>query len=249
MTSATVALGMFAVLTVPQVWADDAARAEDAAEVQGPVVRVVDEHVSITASETPTSELLVRIAAEGAIEVRGRVTDSRPVTVEFRDVPIRRAVRRLIGEQSFTMRYGADGSLRRITLRSAPVETAPAARRPVNFQTALRRHPPIRVTGALRRQFGKSEVALTRLLRVVRAQPAGPLRTEAMTRFLRVVERDRELRRGLREMTSAQLVQFLRQYGGQNARDLAVFLRAKARDASVRQRVAGAMRALPRQRG
>jgi hypothetical protein len=245
---------MVALLTVPQVWADDGARAEDAARaddgagVQGPVVRVVDEHVSITATETPVSDLLARIASEGDIEVRGHVADSRPVTVEFRDVPIRRAVRRLIGEHSFTMRYGADGSLRRITLRSVPVETAPAVRRPVNFQTALRRHPPIRVTGVLQRQFGKSEVAVTRLLRVVRAQPAGPLRTEAMTRFLGVVERDRELRSGLRAMTSAQLVQFLRQYGGRNARDLGTFLSAKARDASVRKRVAGAMRSLPKQR-
>jgi hypothetical protein len=110
----------------------------------------------------------------------------------------------------------------------------------------LRAYPKVRVSGVLAKQFGKNEVPLTRILRVVRIQPAGPLRTEAMTRFPGIVEGDRNLRRGLRDMTSPQLLLFLRKQGGRNAGDLARFLAAEANDANVRQRALRAVRSLPK---
>ena len=231
------------------------------AEPESTVV-VSDGQVDISASETPVSELLARLADEAGFEVLGQVADPRAVSVEFEGVPLRRAVRRLLAGQNFTMRYGADGELRRITLRSPPVERSregrtAAARRSaqgrrasrITFQTALQRHPPIRVTGALARQVGRSEVPVTRLLAVVRAQPAGPLLTQAMTRFLQVVERDQTLRQAWRDMSPAQIHQFLRQYGGGNADQFARFVAAKAADANVRQAAAAALRSLPAGRG
>jgi hypothetical protein len=243
----TVALGVILAMSAPGVRGAD----EEAVDT-APVVTVVDERVSISATATPVTDLLALIGTEAGIDVRGHVADPRSVTVEFRDVPIRRAVQRLIGEQSFTMRYGTAGELRRITLgwtieESSQPETRQAARQ--NFETALREHPHIRVDGLLARQFGKNEVPITRLLSVVRIQPEGPLRTEAMARFLAEVESDRILRRGLRELTSAQLLQFLRRYGGRHAPELARFLAAKAKDASVRQQAVTALRTLPKSRG
>lgn len=159
------------------------------------------DRLTLRATDVPIDRLLAEIAAVTKVTIRGTAS-SRPVSVDFRSVPVREGLLRIFGEESFMLRYGSDGTLRAIDLLArgeatpvAPVPVASPSRRPPlaeeEEQAAILRRT-VRMEGALADALGTEQPALGQVLHAVLGQTDGALRAEAREQTLAAFARDPE---------------------------------------------------------
>lgn len=211
-----------------------------------PAVTFRDGRLSVDATDVPTMTLLARIADVTGATVSGTVTEPAAVTISFRDVPVRQAIDRIVGDTNFTLRYGADGTLRRISLRgrSLPPPTRGRAKPRhgrILFQRAWLKRPAEKIPRSLAEALGAERLPLPRLLRSLRTLQDASLRREAVTTFVRSIERDPVLRRSWRAMQPAEVASFMRQQAGPQAREAIQSLAAVTQSARMRAQAAAAL--------
>jgi hypothetical protein len=215
-----------------------------------PLVRYADGHVTVRADGAPLSGILERLADAASMRLRGEVVSDRLVTLRVTDVPLRQAVERLLVDQNFTLRYGADGQPRRLTLRGQPIVRPPSrgrtgrvaqsGRAPLLFRQRFGSHPPLRIGGILAGALGGAEARLPRIARAT-ADRNPAIRRAAMRRMLTAIEVDPLLRTGFEAMTVHDLAAFARANALQYAPELTSFLAVHAGDGGVRRRARAAL--------
>ena len=85
-----------------------------------------DDRLTVHAEKVPLADVVREIGRQSGAEIVGEVRKPREVTRQFDGVPLFDALVRLLGEQNFTLRYGSEGKLRRISLLGEPLAaTAP----------------------------------------------------------------------------------------------------------------------------
>src|SRR5262245_10302812 len=82
-----------------------------------PHVDYRDDRVTLRASESALKDILDELGKQSGAEVRGQPAETGPVTLQLEAVPVREALERLLGERSFTLRYGEQGRLKAIELK------------------------------------------------------------------------------------------------------------------------------------
>jgi signal transduction histidine kinase len=211
--------------------------------------------VSAELHDVPRDAALQALAKALGAEVWGAVRDPVPVSHRFADVPIARALDRLLGPQNFLLRYGADGRVASIELIGVAQPPAPAPERgkpaaEARFDQLLARHPPVPVTGALRTAVRQDTTPLPQLVALAILQPDAQVRTDAARTVLRAVEDDATLRAAmlerLRGADTAAIVRLARQRGRTRAEELLGLVSREARTPLLRVRAAQALAELER---
>ena len=117
----TASLAVFVVLVT--------AGAPAAEELAG-AVRYTKDRLTVHAQGVPLRDIVGEIARQGGADVLGEVRKPRDVSEDFEDVPLAKGLERLLGEQSFALRYSREGDLRTIKLlgeaRAAATPSLPA---------------------------------------------------------------------------------------------------------------------------
>jgi hypothetical protein len=103
----TAALAVFAVLVMAGALA---------AEQFAGAVRYAKDRLTVHAQSMPLTDIVSEIARQSGAAIVGEVRGPREVSEDFEDVPLANGLERLLGEQSFTLRYTREGNLRTIKL-------------------------------------------------------------------------------------------------------------------------------------
>ena len=98
-----------------------------------PVIRYADGRMSAAIDGMPLADVLTALSAETGASVRGDIAEPRDVTIHFEDLPIDRAIARLLGSENYTLRFGPSGELLVIYLRGQPAP--PPERGKITFRT------------------------------------------------------------------------------------------------------------------
>ncbi len=102
-------------------------------------VRYTADHLTVHARGVPLAEILSEVARQGGAKIVGEVRKPRDVSEDFEGVPLAKGLERLLGQQSFTLRYGRDGDLRAIVLlREALAPAASATLAPPAQEAGVR---------------------------------------------------------------------------------------------------------------
>jgi len=217
-----------------------------------PTITFRDGRLSVEATDVPTMALLARIGSVTGATVSGTVTDPATVTVTFHDAPMRQAIDRIVRNNSFTLRYGKDGSLRRIALHGPdgyePPPTAANLRGRRRFQRAWLSHPRMTLDGTLATALGLQQIKLPRLLRSVRKVGDRGLRRKIAITFTHTVEASADLRRPWGSMTPPELATLMKQQTGIHAREVLTDIAAATRSARTRAHARKALAILSQER-
>jgi hypothetical protein len=96
-------------------------------ESPAPRIEYRDDRLSVHLDHVPLASVVDAIGKQSGAEIRGTVTAPRDVTTAFENVPLNDALKRLLGDESFTLTYGEQGKLRAIELRGGPDSAKPLA--------------------------------------------------------------------------------------------------------------------------
>jgi hypothetical protein len=194
-----------------------------------PVVRASASRVTLDVRDLPRAELLRALAAASGFELRGTVEDDAPVTVRVDDEPLPDALRRVLGEQSFLVSYGAGGAPRvvellgasgeRVVATSASAPAEPSAEAPARVSNEAGGAPPLpgsrrphpvngRVAGAL----GKQEASFDELVALAARTDDAALRRAAVEQGLAVLQAEPELREAVLATVNRAPPQILARY-------------------------------------
>lgn len=83
-------------------------------------VRYHDDQLDVKLDKAPVTAVMTDLAKQSGAELRGGVTNPRDLTLEFRNLPLNVAMKRLLGEQNFTLTYADGGKLKVIRLLGGP---------------------------------------------------------------------------------------------------------------------------------
>ncbi|MCW5889658.1 MAG: hypothetical protein KIT14_03820 [bacterium] len=173
----------------------------------GPLVRMDGDRLSARLADVPPAEMLELLRSATGAEVRGAGADPAPVSVAFDDLPLDEGLVRLFGSRNFTVVFGDDGRVRRVTLLGAtadepPPVIAPAVAAappavpvvPPSPHRLLNRSVALPVGSRIARHMGTAQATLQQLLDVALHDPDASLRAEAVRAGLGGVELQDDLR-------------------------------------------------------
>lgn len=211
---------------------------------QPPVFHYADGRLTARIDGVPLGDVLDALARETGAEVRGEVLAPRDVTMRFDDLPIERAVDRLLGPQSFTLRYGADGRLQSIDLGGLPA--GPPAR-PEDPETGaapdLQWHR-VPLTPGLQRALNREYAPLAAVIDAAAHRSNARVRAEATQLVVTTIETDPALRKSILGMSDAALAALLRQFAGQRVADVVGGIMGAARSFELRTKAARVLQEL-----
>jgi len=186
--------------------------------------------------------VLAQIADATGAQLSGVVADPPTVTIALHDVPVRQAIDRIVGDTNFTLRYGGDGTLRRISLagRVGSIEAGRASAE-VRFRRAWRLRPPIRLQGALASALGTTHLPPSRVLRAVRTLDDRAIRKKAVRAVVASIEADPTIADAWKSMTGAELAAFAQRNTGPHAFETLANIAAATNDPKVRAQVKAAI--------
>jgi len=213
-----------------------------------------NDRLTIRAHDTPIGEVVDALKRQSGAEVRGAVPGGS-VSAEIDTLPLREALARLLGEQSFTLTYGEDGRLKTIELKGGPVAKRPSIERVPASQhggrdagkgrarwqaiaNAFSDAGPVPVTGLLRQVAGSDTASWDFVLRMTSAKDR-TVKSEAIRTGVRAVEDDADMRESLlailRSMDDQELVTFVRAMAGSIDDDPEWIMKAIARAARTEE--------------
>jgi hypothetical protein len=223
-----------------------------------------DDRLTLRADETPMEDVIDSLKRASGAELRGNAPDQN-VTAILDDVPLREALERLLGSQSFTLTYGDKGRLKTIELKGGPVAAkherrgAPGMSQRVHDDKENPRwmavldslFRPVPVNGRLREIAGSDETGWDLILQKASQHDDPDLRTDAIRAGVRAIERDPAMHEAmmgaLRAMDDEQLTQFVSAMARSVDDDPETFLKSIVRfshDVEVRSRAKVVMREL-----
>jgi len=254
-----VALAVMVTVTLARAATDEDPGAEvEAPENQEVAVYVEGDRVTAT-FESATPDVIVREVASGlGAEIVGGVQGGDPVTIDLEDVPVDRALERVLGGQSFTIVYGLDGSVRRIRLHGAPQEAPPSGATTTKKSTAAgNRILPhqlfdveVRIpsVGPLAEHVGGDTATLGQLYRIAVDQDEAALRIAAVDASMAAIESDPSLQASvdslLETTDDSALSGLVRGSAGKRANELVSRILSRTRRPQVRQRAVSILRQL-----
>jgi len=206
-----------------------------------------DDRVTLRAHDTPLADVVDSLKRQSGAELRGSAPD-RGVTAELDAVPLREALGRLLGEQSFTLTYGESGRLKTIELKGGPVAKAPSGSTPAShgggrdagkgparwaaIASTFTDAGPVPVNGLLRQVAGSDTASWDFVLRMTGAKDP-TVKSEAIRAGVRAVENDADMRDSLlailRSMDDQELATFVRAMAGSINDDPESIMKAIAR--------------------
>jgi hypothetical protein len=248
-------LATLLVVAAPARAADDATgdATPEAAAVSVAADRITGEFVGV-----PVDEVLRQIALATGADIVGSPVEARQVTIKLDDVPIERALPRILGNQSFSLVFDAEGGLRRVRLinPSAPPVAAGVARvAPDPATTAhtpqqfLALEVPISTVGPLADQFGSSgKATMGQLLEQATASDDAAMRVASIDAAMAAIERDNAMQSSLEKMLTnvddQVLANLVRGAAGQRATEIMSRVLSRTRRPEFRQRVVNVLRTL-----
>lgn len=177
--------------------------------------------VSVQAREAPRGDVLRALAAELALEVRGRARIDEPITVAFDDAPLPEALRRVLGAQSFLVRYGPDarpsvvellGGGADVTLAPPPEAAEDAEGTPGNAPSLPGSRRPYPIDGRLAGALGSEQASFDQLFGLAARTGDAQLQRAAVERGLGILAREPELRAAMLSMVSQSSPRLLARY-------------------------------------
>jgi hypothetical protein len=206
----------------------------------------------------PVDEVLRQIALATGADVVGSPVETRQVTITLDDEPIETALPRILGNQSFSLVFDAEGGLRRVRLinPTAPPVAAGAARvapPPANGvqtpQQFLALEVPISTVGPLADQFGNAgKASMGQLLEQATASDDAAMRVASIDAAMAAIERDGNLQSSLEKMLTNVddqiLANLVRGAAGQRATEIMSRVLSRTRRPEFRQRVVNVLRTL-----
>ena len=79
-----------------------------AAETATPVITYQNDRLTVRLNEVPIGDVLAALAKATGATIRGQPREQRTVTAHFDALPLSPALRKLLGDQDFTLRYAKD---------------------------------------------------------------------------------------------------------------------------------------------
>ena len=214
--------------------------------------RITGEFTGVSAEEA-----LRQIASATGADVVGTVLEGRQVTVKLDDVPLEAALQRILGTQSFSLVFEADGGLRRIRLINAPAAPAPGAVRAPAPPTAAVSNPaqfmqlevPISTVGPLAEKLGPGgKATMGQLLDLAARSDDAGTRVAAVDASMAAIERDTNLQGSIDSMLTGvddqSLAMLVRSTAGDRAGELMSRVLSRTRRPDFRQRIVNTLRAL-----
>ena len=162
------------------------------------VVRYESGRLTVRVVDVALDRLLAEIAAATHANVRGTV-GSRPVSIDFRRLPLFDGLARIFGAESFMLTYARDGTLRSIDMLGKGAAKAPSPTRtpqpPLAEEeaqaTVLQRTVP--VSGPLADALGGADAPIGRVLHAAVMERDPAARTAAREAALAAFTRDPEV--------------------------------------------------------
>ncbi len=218
-----------------------------------PDVRYADDRVTATFDAVPLDAVLAALAAASGAAIRGAVVAPRDVTAELDRVPLSEALHRLLGEQNFTVSYGAGDRVKAIVLLGGPeapppvpgtavAQAAPAAPPafPLRLSRALRRHRPVAVPEPLAEAMGAEQATFPELLEVATGDDDGVRRAQATQVVLSALEKESGIRRSflrtLHRLDDAGLAGIMSGTSGPGFQQILEYLAAHSREPSLQKK-------------
>ena len=214
------------------------------------------EHERVTArfTGTPVDDAVREIANAAGGELRGGVIETRDVTLELDAVSLEEALHRLLGAQSFTIRYADGGRVKTIVLEGGPeeppapsetptaagvaVETLPTF--PIVLSRMFNRHRPIKLSDPLAERFGQEKASMPELLLIATADDNGIMRALATQAVLSALEREARYRRSflrsLHQLDADELSSIANGPSGERLEELLEYLTAHSREPTLQKK-------------
>jgi hypothetical protein len=227
----------------------------------GHVVRYERDRLTVRVTEVPLDHLLGQIAAVTRATIRGSAPP-RSITIDFTAVPLSEGLTRILGEESFMLTYGADGTPRTIDLlaratAASPmpsVAATPSPRPPLaeeEEQAAILQRQ-VAVGGPLADALGTEHVAIGQVLHAVLREPNATVRAAAREQALAAFTRDPEIETAylstLTPVDDTVLANVLRStaVGDGSAEEWMAALATRAPSAALRAKAAAVMTVMQR---
>jgi hypothetical protein len=233
------------------------ARAADAPSGATLTVVVRQDKITAVLEHVPVATVLAAIVEQTGAELRGDVLTPRDVTFALHDASLEDALERILGEQSFTLTYDADGRLKRIVLGSAAASAAqllaapPGAPHP-EMNDAVRRvsefvrgNPTVPVSGRLAAALGTDTSTFQQVLGAAITHGDARVRADARRTAIRALVADPEVRTAfattIDNLPDATLIKALRTAGKDDAEQLATALARHGRSPALARRMQRAL--------
>ena len=220
--------------------------------VAGAAVRWEHERVTAHFAGTPLVDAVRDIATATGGELRGGVIDPRDITLELDAVTLEEALHRLLGAQSFTVRYGEDGHVKTIVLEGGPEMPAPPSEHPTaagvetepTFPIVLARmflrHRPVALSPPLAERFGQEKATMPELLEIAMLDENGVMRALATQIVLSTLEREARYRRSflrsLHDLDADELSTIANGPSGERLEELLNHLAAHSREPTLQKK-------------
>ena len=239
-------LGVFFVLvaTAARGWSATAERAK---------VLYGNDRLSVHAERVPLHDVLEAFAKASGAEICGSPRESRDVTIEMKDVPLSEALRRLLGDQNFTLSYGEAGRLRALELvaPSQPGDVPAAVDAwglPAAAFAAFERHVRVPLDDRLATALGTQTATLAQLFTTGLRHHDPDVRAAAIGTWLRTFEEDRELRANVLHLVGSMddmaVMRVLRGVAGRRADELLARIAGQAQDSDLRTKASSLLEQL-----
>lgn len=230
-----------------------------AAEKESPPssdVRWAHDTLTVHVTRMPVADLLAAIAKQTGAELRGAPRVEREVSLDVEAASLGDALKRVLGEQNFTVRYAADGKPGTIELLGGPeakpaakADSAPAAA-PAAERKALpvrlgfpRKFPskrPLELPESLQKAAGTKTATFDEAFDLATLQSEGLTRAIASQVVLGQLERDRRVRRALlsavNKLDDDTLANFRGTVEGERVEELLEFLSVHSRELSLQHK-------------
>lgn len=221
-----------------------------------PVVTYANDRVTATLNAVPLTDVLTALGAASGAEIRGRTVSEREITADLDAVPLPEALHRLLGDQNFTVNYGAGDRLKAIVLMGGPeappppppaapvADAAPVVPGPPVFplqlSRAFLRHRPVAVPDELAETVGGEKATFPELLEVATGNDDGVKRSMATEVVLGSLEKESGLRRSflrtLHRLDDTSLDTIMASESGPRFQQILEYLAAHSREPSLQKK-------------
>lgn len=230
-----------------------------AAFAEPPLVEVRDDRITARLDGVPVEDVLAAIVRATGATLRGVPREPRAVTAELEAVPLTLAMPRIVGDQSFTLEYGAGGRLTAIVLRGGPAPPpAPAApvaeagapapspagppAMPLVLGRAFTRHRPVTLPEPLVAALGETQIGFVDLMETAAGNDDGLTRAQATQVVLSTLEREGRVRRAflrsLRALDAESVAMLADGEGGDGFREMLEYVAAHSRERGLQKKTA-----------
>lgn len=212
-------------------------------------VHVEGDALTLRADGAPLDEVVRRIAEESGARLEGRLERAGTVSADYRRIPLREGLERLLDDQNFMLAYRPDGRLSRLVLMGEPRETRVAVvpatvPEPVEeeddggdggnvFQRRIRLAP-----GPTRQHFGRERATLQELLDVAFRSTDRALRDDAMRTALRAIDEKPDINAAVSALLAGAnedtLATSIKAMAGEHAREAVAQFISLSRTAALR---------------